>query len=138
MNLRGIGTVIDSVGKVIGDLHTSDKERLELELRAKEIDQSIDLAQIEVNRVEAQHSSVFVAGARPAILWVGAIAMAWTFIAHPMLVWAWALLQANGYIPAGLQPPPTLDSEALWVIVSGILGLGGFRTFEKTKGVARK
>ena len=138
MNLLGIGTVIDSVGKVIGDLHTSDKERMELELRAKEIDQSIDLAQIEVNRVEAQHSSVFVAGARPAILWVGAIAMAWTFIAHPMLVWAWALLQANGYIPAGLQPPPTLDSEALWVIVSGILGLGGFRTFEKTKGVARK
>lgn len=137
MNLLGIGTVIDSVGKVIGDLHTSDKERLELELRAKEIDQSIDLAQIEVNRVEAQHSSVFVAGARPAILWVGAIAMAWTFIAHPMLVWAWAILQANGYIPAGLQPPPTLDSEALWVIVSGILGLGGFRTFEKTKGVAR-
>ena len=138
MNLLGIGTVIGSVGKVIGDLHTSDKERLELELRAKEIDQSIDLAQIEVNRVEAQHSSVFVAGARPAILWVGAIAMAWTFIAHPMLVWAWAILQANGYIPAGLQPPPTLDSEALWVIVSGILGLGGFRTFEKTKGVARK
>ena len=138
MNLLGIGTVIDSVGKVIGDLHTSDKERLELELRAKELDQSIDLAQIEVNKVEARHGSVFVAGARPAILWVGAIAMAWTFIAHPMLVWAWALLQANGYIPAGLQPPPTLDSEALWVIVSGILGLGGFRTFEKTKGVARK
>lgn len=62
MNLLGIGTVIDSVGKVIGDLHTSDKERLELELRAKELDQSIDLAQIEVNRAEARHNSVFVAG----------------------------------------------------------------------------
>ena len=137
MNLLGIGTVIDSVGKIAGDLITTDKERMELELRAKELDQAIDLAQIEVNRTEAQHSSIFVAGARPAILWVGAIAMAWTFIVHPMLVWAWALFQANGYIPAGLQPPPTLDSEALWVIVSGILGLGGFRTFEKTKGVAR-
>ena len=138
MNLLGIGTVIDSVGKIASDLITTDKERLELQLRAKELDQAIDLAQIEVNKVEAASASVFVAGARPAILWVGAIAMAWTFIAHPMLVWAWALFQANGYIPAGLQPPPTLDSEALWVIVSGILGLGGFRTFEKTKGVAAR
>ena len=137
MNLLGIGSVIESVGKVASDLITTDKERLELELRAKELDQAIDLAQIDVNKVEAASSSVFVAGARPAILWVGAIAMAWTFIAHPILVWAWALFQANGHIPAGLQPPPTLDSETLWVIVSGILGLGGFRTFEKTKGVAR-
>ena len=49
MNLLGIGTVIDSVGKIAGDLITTDKERMELELRAKELDQAIDLAQIEVN-----------------------------------------------------------------------------------------
>ena len=37
MNLLGISSIVDSVGKVIGDLHTSDKERMELELEAKRI-----------------------------------------------------------------------------------------------------
>lgn len=138
MNLLGIGTVIESVGKVAGDLITTDKERMQLELEGRKLDQAIDLAQIEVNKVEAASSSVFVSGARPAILWIGAIAMAWTYIAHPILVWCWTLLQAKQYIPSGMPPPPTLDSDSLWVIVSGILGLGGFRTFEKTKGVASK
>lgn len=138
MNFLGIGTVIESVGKVAGDLITTDKERMQLDLEGRKLDQAIDLAQIEVNKVEAASSSVFVSGARPAILWIGAIAMAWTYVAHPILVWCWALLQAKQYIPSGMPPPPTLDSDSLWVIVSGILGLGGFRTFEKTKGVASK
>ena len=136
MNLLGIGTVIDSVGKVIGDLHTSDKERMELALRAKEIDQSIDLAQIEVNRVEAQHSSVFVAGWRPAIGWIGAAAMAYQFLLYPLMLWGWTYFQGMGWIPKELQPPKPMDADQLWVILSGILGIAGMRSFEKTKGVA--
>jgi hypothetical protein len=136
MNLFGIGTVIESVGKVASDLITTDKERLDMALREKELDQRLDLAQIEVNKSEAQHATLFVAGARPAILWVGAFALMWTYIAHPMLVWLWAFLQSQNYIPSELQPPPTLGSDTLWVIISGILGLGGYRTFEKSKGVA--
>lgn len=137
MNPLAIGGIIETVGKIADDLITTDKERIELALREREIDQRTDLAQLEVNKVEAQHSSIFVAGARPAILWVGATALAWTFIVHPMLVWGWSLLQAAAWVPADMIPPPTLDSDALWVIVSGILGLGGYRTFEKVKGVAR-
>jgi len=136
MNLLGIGTVIDSVGKVIGDLHTSDKERLELELRAKELDQSIDLAQIEVNRTEAQHSSIFVAGWRPAIGWIGAAAMAYQFLLYPLMLWGWTYLQGMGWIPKEMGPPKPLDADQLWVILSGILGIAGMRSFEKTKGVA--
>ena len=138
MNLLGIGAIIDTVGRIAGDLVTTDKERIELALREREIDQRTDLAQIEVNKVEAAHGSIFVAGARPAILWVGATALAWTFVAHPMLVWGWALMQAKGFVPVELAPPPALDSDVLWVIISGILGLGGYRTFEKTKGVAAR
>ena len=138
MNLFGIGTVIDSVGKIAGDLITTDKERLELELRAKELDQAIDIAQIGVNQVEAQHSSIFVAGWRPAIGWIGAAAMAYQFLLYPMMLWGWTYLQGMGWIPAGLTPPPVLDADQLWVILSGILGIAGMRSFEKTKGVAAK
>lgn len=137
MNLLGIGTVIESVGKVAGDLITTDKERLQLELEGRRIDQATDLAQMEVNKVEATSSSTFVAGWRPAIGWVGAAAMAYQFLLYPMLVWAWTWAQAEGHVPATVKPPPMLDTEALWVILSGMLGIAGMRSWEKGKGVAR-
>jgi hypothetical protein len=137
MNILGIGTVIESVGKVAGDLITTDKERMQLELEGRRIDQATDLAQMEVNKVEAASSSTFVAGWRPAIGWVGAAAMAYQFLLYPMLVWAWTWAQAEGHVPATVKPPPMLDTEALWVILSGMLGIAGMRSWEKGKGVAR-
>lgn len=136
MNFLGIGTVIESVGKVAGDLITTDKERLQLELEARKLDQAIDLAQIDVNKAEAQHASVFVAGWRPAVGWVGVAAMVYSFLLYPLLTWLWTWAQATGRLPAGVAPPPVLDSDQLWVILSGILGIAGMRSFEKSKGVA--
>lgn len=138
MNLFGIGTVIDSVGKVASDLITTDKERLEMALREKELDQRLDIAQIDVNKAEAQHSSIFVAGWRPAIGWIGAAAMAYQFLLYPIMLWGWTYAQGAGWIPAGLTPPPVLEADQLWVILSGILGIAGMRSFEKTKGVAAR
>ena len=138
MSLLGIGAVIESVGKVAGDLITTEKERRQLDLEEKKIDQATDLAQIEVNKVEAASSSVFVAGWRPAIGWIGAAALAYQFLAYPLFLWVWTYLQGTGWIPATLQPPPVLKADELWVILSGILGIAGMRSFEKTKGVAAK
>jgi hypothetical protein len=138
MNLLGIGTVIESVGKVASDLITTDKERLEMALREKELDQRLDVAQIGVNQVEAQHSSIFVAGWRPAIGWIGAAALAYQFLLYPIMLWGWVYFQGTGWIPAELKPPPVLEADQLWVILSGILGIAGMRSFEKTKGVAAK
>jgi hypothetical protein len=137
MSLLGIGTLISSVGKIAGDLITTDKERIELALREKEIDQRTDLAQLEVNKQEAAHASMFVAGWRPAIGWIGAGALAYQFLLYPLLTWGWAWAQARGVLPPDLQPPPVLDADALWVILSGILGIAGMRSFEKTRGVSR-
>jgi hypothetical protein len=110
---------------------------MELELEAKRIDQAVDLGQMEVNKVEAANQNLFVAGWRPAIGWVGAGAMAYQFLLYPILVWAWVWLQAEGYVPKEVKPPPMLDTEALWVILSGMLGIAGMRSFEKSRGVAR-
>lgn len=137
MNPLGIGAIIDSVGKVASDLITTDKERIELELESRRIDQATDLAQMEVNKTEAQNQNLFVAGWRPAIGWVGAAAMAYQFLAYPLLVWSWTWMQAEQIVPQDVKPPPMLDTEALWVILSGMLGIAGMRSFEKTRGVAR-
>jgi len=138
MNLLNISSIIDSVGKVAGDLITTDKEKMQLEIENRKLDQAIDIAQIRVNKEEAKSSSLFVSGWRPAVGWIGAAALAYQFLAYPILGWAWKWLQAMGYVPAEMSPPPLLDAEQLWVMLSGILGIAGMRTFEKQKGVASK
>jgi len=144
MNPLALGGIVQAVGQIADDLITTDKERLdaELELRRlgleeRKIDAGLVQGQLEVNRAEAASSSLFVAGWRPAIGWIGAVALGYQFLAYPLLVWIWALLQARAWVPAGLQPPPMLDTDALWVVLSGMLGIAGLRTAEKVKGVAR-
>ena len=144
MNPLALGGIVQAVGQLADDLITTDKERLdaELELRRlgleeRKVESDLVRGQLEVNRTEAASSSLFVAGWRPAIGWVGATAMGYQFLAYPLLVWVWSLLQARGLVPAGLQPPPMLDTDALWVVLSGMLGIAGLRSVEKVKGVAR-
>lgn len=132
------GAIIDGVAQIADDLVTTDEERLKLGLEARKIDAGIAIAQLEVAKTEAAHPSIFVAGGRPAIIWVGALALAWTFIAHPMLMWVWQWAATGGHVPAGLQPPPTLDTDQLWVVVGGVLGIGTMRTVDKIKGVGTR
>ena len=138
MNLLNISSIIDSVGKVAGDLITTDKEKMQLEIENRKLDQAIDIAQIQVNKEEAKSSSLFVSGWRPAVGWIGAAALAYQFLFYPLLGWGWKWLQAMNYVPTEMSPPPLLDAEQLWVMLSGILGIAGMRTFEKQKGVASK
>lgn len=63
--------------------------------------------------------------------------MAYQFLLYPLMMWAWTYLQGTGWIPNELKPPPVLDADQLWVILSGILGIAGLRSAEKFKGVAR-
>lgn len=154
MNLLGVGSIVEGVGKIADDLFTSDEERLKISLQEKAIDADLIKGQLEINRAEAQHKSKFVAGWRPAIGWVGAIALAYQFVLYPLLVWIWALLQAKGVIPCHLEaaeavaqvaaqsctfkPPPALDAGPLFAIVTGMLGIGGMRSFDKLKGTDTK
>lgn len=137
MNLNPVAGIIEAVGGVIGDLVTTDKERLTAELELAKVDASLLTGQMEVNKAEAAHASVFVAGWRPACGWIGAAAMGYQFLLYPMLVWLWTLMQARGWVAAELKPPPMLDTDALWVILTGMLGIAGARTFEKVRGVSK-
>ena len=140
MNLLGldaIGGIVKTVGDIAGDLITTDKERMQLELDGYRAESERMAGQVEVNKIEAGNASLFVAGWRPAVGWVGVAAMAYQFLAYPFLQWGWAALQASGMVHATMMPPPPLDTDALWVILSGILGLGVYRTAEKVKGVTR-
>jgi len=134
----GWGEVVKNVGEAADSLFTSDEERLKAGLDELKVHAGLDKGQMEVNAVEAKHSSIFVAGWRPAIGWIGAAAMAYQFILYPILIWIWALLQANGIVAAELTPPPVLDSGALFSIITGMLGLGAMRSHDKKHGVDSK
>jgi len=105
-------------------------KRMELESQIKS--QMIDLqkAQSEVNLAQAKHASLFVAGARPAIMWICALGLLWSFFLGPIanwLVWTFSI-----DIVA-----PDINTEGLMTLTLSMLGLGGMRSFEKFQGVAR-
>jgi hypothetical protein len=146
------GGIVESIGKVADDLITSDEERLEkenerlktdlnykvemkkLDIEDKRLDNQLMVGQMEINKEEAKHPSIFVAGWRPAIGWIGAIALGYQFVLYPFLIWLWTFLQAIGTIPVEASYPPVLDVGALWTIVSGMLGIGVMRSVDKAKG----
>ena len=64
--------------------------------------------------------------------------MAYQFILYPVLVWAWAVLQAQGLVPDDLKPPPVLETGALFSVVTGMLGIGAMRSHDKKHGVDTK
>lgn len=149
MNLQGIGDIIKGVGGIADDLLTSDEERLKIALEQSKIDAGLLQGQLSINAEEARHGSVFVAGWRPFIGWIGGIALAYQFILYPLLIWIWALAQAKGWIPCYIDvsqvagactfsSPPVFDSGPLFAIVTGMLGIGGMRSYDKLKNTDTK
>lgn len=92
--------------------------------------QAVTVNQSDVDKAEATNANLFVSGWRPGIGWVCGAALAFQYIARPLLQWGFAVAH---------QPLPTLPGidDNLWQLMLGMLGLGGLRTFEKVKGVSR-
>lgn len=126
--ILGISTQL--ISRLIPDPTQADAARLKL----LEIQQSGELAQItgqlEINKMEASSSSLFVSGWRPAIGWICALALFYQYLARPLTI---GLLIATGHESPQL---PGLD-ENLWQLLLGMLGLGGLRTFEKINGASK-
>ena len=123
-------SVIGVAGKVL-DKFVGDKDlkvKLEAELNKELI--SLDLAQAQANIEQAKHPSIFVSGARPAIMWVCCFALAWQFIFAPISSW----VIITWYPMVTL---PMLETGELISLIMALLGLGAARSFEKYKGVAR-
>lgn len=91
--------------------------------------------QLEINKMEAQHHSVFVAGWRPFIGWVCGVGFAYNFIVHPLLQWGAVMMPE---VAVTLEQMPQLEIGELMSLTLGMLGLGGLRTYEKRVGVDTK
>jgi len=134
MNPLFLAPLLD-VGKTLLDRFVPDpeaKRQAEAEFLSMAMQGELKqvIAQLEINAKEAAHPSMWVAGWRPAVGWVGALGLFYATIGQPVLAW---LSAAKGW-----PVPPDLNVDLLWVTLSGMLGIGGLRTYEKAKGVATK
>ena len=119
-----INPVTKLLDKVIADKDQKNAIAHELATMAERHSQELLKGQLEVNKVEAAHKSLFVAGWRPAIGWICGIALLYSTILSPILdIW--------------FTVPP-VETSLLQTVLMGMLGLGAMRSYEKTKGVQRE
>jgi len=130
-----LGKLIEPVSNIL-DKFVQDKDQKaalahEIATMAEQHAQALALAQIAVNKAEASSGKLFVAGWRPAIGWICGAALAFHFILAPLI--------SSAFAWAGSDAPelPAFDMQSLMTILTGMLGLGGLRTFEKYKGVSK-
>lgn len=114
----------DGKKSVAGNLAWEIREAI----KGKELDPNELISlQAKINEAEAKHRSAFVAGWRPTVGYVCAIALAYNFVIRDLFIWI-------------AQPeviPPALQMDHLMTVLMGMLGLGGLRTFEKLKDKSR-
>ena len=128
-NISDVGDVLVKAREAItGETINDPLKKAEISIRLKQLEQAINLGQIDINKAEAKSTSLFVAGWRPFIGWVGGIALAYTYIVAPTAVW---IAELNG----ATATLPTIDAGVLFNLILAMLGFGGLRTYEKLKDV---
>jgi len=125
-----IGPATKLLGKFIEDKDKKNELAHSIATMAEKHAQELSKGQIDVNKEQAKHPSLFVSGARPAIMWVCCLGLLWQFFVGPILTWS-----AGIWYPE--MVPPELEVEGLITLVMSLLGLGAMRSFEKSKNVAR-
>jgi hypothetical protein len=133
-----IAALLPSLLPIVGDVldrffpNKEEKEKAQREIAAKLTEHlaRIDLAQLEVNKQEAAHRSLFVAGWRPFIGWTCGLALFYAYLAQPVATF---IMAQTG----NLVQLPHVDLSMMMPVLLGMLGLGGLRSFEKYKGVSK-
>lgn len=126
-----IGPVTGLLDKFVEDKDQKNALAHEIATLAEKQAHQAAIAQVEVNKEEAKSRSVFVAGWRPFIGWTCGVALAYHFVLAPIIIF--------GTTVFGIQIPelPVFDMDSLMTVLLGMLGLGGLRTFEKSKGLTK-
>ena len=130
-----ITAALKIIDKVIPDPQAKAQAKLELleleqqgEFKRLDADLQVMLAQASINEEEAKSPDFFRGGWRPAVGWVCVSGMAWTYLLAPLIGWLSAV--------KGWPVPPAIDTFDLLIMLGGMLGFGGMRSFERIKGKA--
>jgi hypothetical protein len=126
----GIGEAVAAGLKILDKFIPDPADKAEAEEALRDALMAWDKTQTEINKAEALHRSVFVAGWRPFIGWTCGAAFLYHFLLVPLI------LLFAGMNDVSVQMPE-FDMQMLMTVLMGMLGLGGLRTYEKIKGVSK-
>ena len=130
-----VGSLADSVMGGLDGLFTSDDERAAAALKIQALMAQPHMMQAQANIEAAKNTNWFVAGGRPSLLWICAIALFYNWIIKDFIVIGIVTFSNNA---AEIVPLlPSIDGAEVTGLVTALLGLGALRTWEKTKGVHR-
>ncbi len=126
-----VGPVTGLLDKFIEDKDQKAALAHEIATMGEKHAQEAMLAQLEINKAEAASGSLFKGGWRPFVGWTCGIAFAYHFVLQPLLIFIFAYI--------GLETPdlPEFDVGTLLPVLGGMLGIGGLRSYEKTKGLTK-
>tara|TARA_R100000329_G_scaffold129372_1_gene108309 strand:- start:264 stop:659 length:396 start_codon:yes stop_codon:yes gene_type:complete len=124
------GDTLKTVGTVIDDLHFSGEEKEKLKLQMKEIDAKLKEKQLDINKAEAGHRSIFVSGWRPFLGWISGLSIGYVYLFQPVFDMILQMFDIK-------VDWVVLDLGQLMPLVLGMLGLGGLRSFEKSRGLTK-
>ena len=135
MALDPVTALFEVGSKVLDRILPDPTQQAAAKLELLKLQQNGELAQItgqmEINKVEAASSSIFVSGWRPSIGWICGAGFAVQFVIGPLAEWGAAL---TGH-PVKF---PQMDTGTMMPLLLGMLGLGGLRTAEKLQDKASK
>ena len=134
INLNPMAGIAKELMGGLDSLFTSDEERAKAELSLNHQLQQPHILQAMATIEEAKHPSVFVSGWRPALGWLCVLILAWTWIVRDVVIIALMLVDKSEVV----QQLPIADTSTVITLLLCLLGLGGARTLEKLKGVARR
>lgn len=132
---KTIATPIEAIGNAIDKVFTSDQERMEARAVLMKLAQQPGALQVELNKVEAQHSSMFVAGWRPWIGWVCGVSLALYY--WPQFTLATVLWVRASWAASELVPYPVGQIEGLMELVVAMLGIASLRSIDKALGTEK-
>jgi len=131
------GGLVDSVGKIVDELHTSEEEKAQAKIKLKELENQLNLKQMDINLADAKSTATGLGGLlqriwRPLIGFSCALAIFWEFVLKQFIVFFLAVFEVQ------TAPLPSLDMSVLMPLVMSLLGMATLRTYEKQRNSQSK
>ena len=130
------GSLVDTVGKVIDSVHTSEEEKGKIKIKLQELENEINSKQMEVNLADAKSTATDISGIlqrswRPLIGFSAALGIFFEYVLKPFIVFFLGVFNIE------VGPLPQMNMEQLMPLVMALLGMASLRTFEKHKKITK-
>ena len=127
---------METVGKVIDSVHTSEEEKGQIKIKLQEWENEINAKQMDINLADAQSTATDISGIlqrswRPLIGFSAALAIFFEFVLKPFIVFFLGVFNIE------VGELPQMNMEQLMPLVMALLGMAGLRTFEKSKNITK-